>query len=257
MKNAKKSMFITTILMVAVLIVAVSTATFAWYTTNDRAGAQTVEMTSASSSSANIAVGWDKTATGTTITFVTPEDATYDPASPSAMALGQKYDATKFFTAGIAADKTFTAAGTPADVWTVSNGEEGDAAKSSFFVINYNATEAETVAINVSFSGDNADKLCMAIFNGGDLIGITRNDITKKYLVGAINAGDLSTGAEGGLQESDVALDDTITIELGKYEDNGSAHYAEISVYAWLEGGTTGDAAAGKDVSFTMSFVAQ
>ena len=58
MKNAKKSMFITTILMVAVLIVAVSTATFAWYTASGTGSATGAVVQSAASGDANIAVDW-------------------------------------------------------------------------------------------------------------------------------------------------------------------------------------------------------
>ncbi|MBO7177991.1 MAG: hypothetical protein J6V69_02710, partial [Clostridia bacterium] len=69
MKNAKKSMFITTILMVAVLIVAVSTATFAWYTTTTGVNATNAAVSSASSESADIGIAWtnDLTTTSTSI----------------------------------------------------------------------------------------------------------------------------------------------------------------------------------------------
>ncbi len=59
MKNTKKSMFITTLLMVVLLIVAVSTSTFAWFAANDTVVATQTTMTAATSSDANITIGWD------------------------------------------------------------------------------------------------------------------------------------------------------------------------------------------------------
>ena len=56
MKSMKKSMFVTTILMVVLLIVALSTATFAWYTANTNVGTTKVALTSATSTTASIVI---------------------------------------------------------------------------------------------------------------------------------------------------------------------------------------------------------
>lgn len=56
MKSMKKSMFVTTILMVVLLIVALSTATFAWYTANSSVKAELTLVTAASSSNASVVV---------------------------------------------------------------------------------------------------------------------------------------------------------------------------------------------------------
>ncbi|MBO5773680.1 MAG: hypothetical protein J6R44_02475, partial [Clostridia bacterium] len=81
MKNAKKSMFITTILMVAVLIVAVSTATFAWYTAAAGGSVGTSTITSAKSQEANITIGWTAGDNTTSIEDLAP-DKTVAPAVP-------------------------------------------------------------------------------------------------------------------------------------------------------------------------------
>lgn len=56
MKSMKKSMFLTTILMVVLLIVALSTATFAWYTANTAVGATKTTVTSATSATASLVI---------------------------------------------------------------------------------------------------------------------------------------------------------------------------------------------------------
>lgn len=58
MKKMKKSMFITTLMMVVLLVVALSTSTFAWFSANDTVSATQTTMTAATSSAANIAIGW-------------------------------------------------------------------------------------------------------------------------------------------------------------------------------------------------------
>lgn len=56
MKTMKKSMFITTIMMVVLLVVALSTATFAWYTAQSNVTATKTIVTSASSNSASLVI---------------------------------------------------------------------------------------------------------------------------------------------------------------------------------------------------------
>lgn len=56
MKTMKKSMFITTIMMVVLLVVALSTATFAWYTAQSNVTVTDTLVTSASSSSASLVI---------------------------------------------------------------------------------------------------------------------------------------------------------------------------------------------------------
>ena len=69
MKHVKKSMFISTVLMVVMLVAALSTATFAWYTSNNTASSNAVQVGAAQATSANIGIGFYKGATGSTITF--------------------------------------------------------------------------------------------------------------------------------------------------------------------------------------------
>jgi len=54
----RKSMFISTVLMVVLLIVALSTATFAWFSANNTVIATQTTMTAATSTDANITIGW-------------------------------------------------------------------------------------------------------------------------------------------------------------------------------------------------------
>ena len=56
MKRTRKSLFISTVLMVVLLVVAISTATFAWYSAQSTATAQNAKLTTAATTDANIAL---------------------------------------------------------------------------------------------------------------------------------------------------------------------------------------------------------
>ncbi len=73
MKHVKKSLFISTVLMVALMVVALSTATFAWYTAQSSATVTDTTITSATSSSASLVIDEEAAqsnmATNTSITI--------------------------------------------------------------------------------------------------------------------------------------------------------------------------------------------
>lgn len=253
MKHMKRSMFISTILMVVVLVVALSTATFAWYTASNTGSASTGNLVAADSSAANIAVGWTNDATTTSITFAAAP-VTVDPmvpvATPSLESESKTtYDSLTFKTAPMDATGKFgTVVG--ATPWTVSNaqvGTDGEAGyiaagtKSSFFVINHNVNASATVKMKCSIPADdgadvdpvvygNADKLVVAVFVNGDLAGIFTNK--TDYTVGPVNSG----AEASALSASTVGITNEISIPLAAEVKSGTGHFAEITVKAWLDG---------------------
>lgn len=70
--------------MVVLLIVALSTATLAWFSSNDTVSATQTTMTAARSSDATIGIGWSafEAMTGTEISFDTPSIASGEPIMP-------------------------------------------------------------------------------------------------------------------------------------------------------------------------------
>lgn len=106
MKHVKKSMFISTILMVVMLIAALSTATFAWYTSNNTAASTSTMVGAAQANDANIGIGFFRGAQANEINFhnlvdnsnqgyLTPvvPAAYYDPAATADRdtSLGDRY----------------------------------------------------------------------------------------------------------------------------------------------------------------------
>lgn len=262
MKHMKRSMFISTILMVVVLVVALSTATFAWYTASNTGSASTGNLVAADSSAANIAVGWTNDATTTSITFASAP-VTVNPMVPSAVPSiedGSKttYGALTFQTAPMDATGKFgtVAESTP---WTVSDGAEADA-KTSFYVINHNVNASATVKMTCSIPANdgaetptpygNADKLVVAVFVNGDLAGIFTN--RTNYTVGPVAQG----GEASKLGTSAVGITNEISISLAAEVKSGTGHFAEITVKAWLDGADLTQSFAKQTAVFSFSFTA-
>lgn len=83
MKALKKSMFLSTILMVVLLIVALSTATFAWFTASSTVQTNTSTIAAATSSSANLTLSWSDTLAGqSTISLISGAGQAADKWDP-------------------------------------------------------------------------------------------------------------------------------------------------------------------------------
>lgn len=64
-----KSIFISTIAMIVLLVVALATGTFAWYTSQNTATGESAALSTATSTSATIALSWSSSGTGSQVTF--------------------------------------------------------------------------------------------------------------------------------------------------------------------------------------------
>ncbi len=254
MKNAKKSMFITTILMVAVLIVAVSTATFAWYTTTTGVNASEATVRSASSESADIAIDWVSASNSTSITL--EGGPAIQPMAPTAAVTADtKKSAMYFNTAPVDLDGDFTAAGTTTEPWalshTVTTGEEPNIVTNtynSFYVINNNYNNSTSVKMTATFGGTLAENLCVAVFVGDDILGVfAQND----YEVGVITEGGTLTTCDFRVDPTD-ATDNYLTIA-----DIAARGNAQISIYACIDGVELTSELANQNVAtFAFSFAA-
>ena len=268
MKNAKKSMFITTVLMVAVLIVAVSTATFAWYTASGSGTATGALLTSAESTDANIGLGWSKeTATSSTIAL-TNGTSKFAPMAVYAMDGedmvkldatkdgGYDYDDVLFATATVDDQNKFNAPSTNATPWVVSDGTTAN----GFYVRNNNQNAGATVKIGISFAQTgtpaadlpNNDILCVGVFVDGKLEGI----FTKQtaYAAGSVEQGQLKSTVDDQGTAFIKGATATIDIELDAYNAAGTGDNAYIQVKAWFDGTALDQTKADMDAGFTLTF---
>lgn len=162
MKTMKKSMFITTIMMVVLLVVALSTATFAWYTAQSNVGVTDTTVFSAKSSAASIAIDSTGGATSTNTSIAITMNKEIAPmvpyAAPTTATTYSNFTTTTaanqtgFYTAPINAAGNFTADGSaiaPAVIATAKG-----TAQNYFYVINTNGTNDANVQVSVKIDKD-------------------------------------------------------------------------------------------------------
>ena len=254
MKNAKKSMFITTILMVAVLIVAVSTATFAWYTASGTGSAGSASLVAAESSDANIAVGWTKASKTTDITFNTI-DAKFAPMAPkAALVADEAYAASTFYTQTLAQSNTFNGDGTPATPWNVVNSDADAGVTDGFYVINHNQNAGATVKMSLTFTADdNSDLLLVAVYVNGSLKGIYSQ--LASYAAGEIKNGAAPSTLTGDTKGTNVIAAGTeLSFDLAAANADDDTDVALIQVKAWFDGSALDQTGAGDTAGFSFSF---
>ena len=252
MKNAKKSMFITTILMVAVLIVAVSTATFAWYTASGTGSATGAALKAAESSDANIAVDWANNGHGTSIIFDSAETS-LQPMVPQADYLSADYisangeasfDDFKFHSASVdLISNTFNSVSAPS-AWTV---KQNDGDGTVFYVINHNVDSDVNVKMKASFTGDIKNMVNVAVFIDGTLVAIF-NEAGATYKVGPV----VEDQAPSTVLASATAATSGADGYIFTVAKNGG--YKAITIKAWLDGELLTSPNAGKTAGFSFNF---
>ena len=265
MKNTKRSMLITTVLMVVVLVVAISTSTFAWYTASSSGSATSAEITSAQSSSANIAVGWTNTATTSTIAFYNTPGTTVAPMCPTE-ALATKTGTPAFYTNDLSAGGVFNNNRTNANPWTVQNAEidngEGVPATpagefTSFYVVNNNVNAAATV--NMTMTATHANETVKGLLKVAVYARQADADTTHEeaawtclgVLGGTYVYGDPANGVDPDTLGTGEGVA-SIALSLAKNGEAGG--FVEIKVYAWLDGTGLVQTYAGQTVGFSFGF---
>lgn len=197
----KKRMFFTTVLIIALLIVALSTATFAWFSASNVVNVSIITFTASSSDVLNgdLAISWEEDGSDNyEIQFAPAEDMR--PMIPKALPLiGQGYDAfiytekegatvSNFHSSVQAYDESgdyyYYAGAVISESPTVCNSADG---KEEFFLINKNEEFGMKVSVEYKIGGDIEAALRVAMFADGELVGIMGGS-------GALHYGDIVGG---------------------------------------------------------------
>ena len=270
----KKRLLITSIVMMLVVAVALSTATYAWFTSATQVTAQTITMTAGSSDSSALGIAWATSSGnpnfnsgyGTTITAKAPTlgGNGFQPAAP--LALGNSEPT--FYTQKIDAQGNFKSAGTATTVYR--------------FTENVDNTPSNLIHIaNLAQSGTKSVRLTAAINdptsgarNGTALIRIAAyvvSNTTYNYkgvlsLTSAANntaVGEITgpTGSEPNIQQQAASSLLTVTstaasvgINLGNVEPQTEI---TVAVYVWLDGAAFDEAQSGNEASIALTFAAE
>lgn len=256
----RRSLAVTTILMVVLLIVAVSTATYAWFSASNVVNIASITFTASSRNSGGggeadsgaLKITWVENATdadllsaisvlsGNNMKPMIPYSAptsvtTYDDF------VGSFYTATQSTSGGTVFYASNPIAATP---YTCLDPD--DLNKKTFYVHNTGAFIMQ-VTMGFGISGDNASALRVAVFADGAYAGTMR--------VGDMYYGQIVRGATVS-DQSKVAYDDNEEIKF--YIPAESA--AEINLVAWFDGVILNDSGAVHDahlddITFQGAFV--
>lgn len=238
-------------IMVSLLILilvfsAVSTATYAWYSTINRAVGDSISFTSAASdeSGGDLAIGWDTAATAGIITFNPPESELFPMIPKIEPTIGStsygEFIANNFNYSSQKYDDTLGAWITSfAGVTTSPFRLNGTPSKNTmFYVINKLEQDKQSITVKYSILGDLADSLRVALFMGD------AGDTPEETLAGLKLAGIMSKSTFihfGNIQKDDI-VDETETMS-GAYRASGTikfdieaSSYKCLALVAWLDG---------------------
>ena len=287
----KKRLLITSIVMMLVVAVALSTATYAWFTSNASVTASTVSFTAATSDEDSIAIAWaGNTNPGTSITAATA-GVNMNPMVPTAPTIGSTTSTA--FAASFTTGTLYSDAGTPtfntvdggdysADpvIWeTDDNGVTPTGATATSFYIK-NMSTANTVT-NIVVKATIADATGAENVDASELVRIAV--FTKDLGTGGTTAasgdfklrgilsktaGYAATGTvSGGNAASTISTNTTATTaatsgfnicKVASNTDQSLAAGAQVDVVVivWMDGVALNDDTAGKEANITLTFEA-
>jgi predicted ribosomally synthesized peptide with SipW-like signal peptide len=205
----KKRLLITSIVMMLVVAVALSTATYAWFTSSATATANQVTLTAATNNAPSLGISWTDGNYANSINAASPEGG-FAPAAPETLwtdtttgenAHTQTISTVAFTTAmsgtAVAGDFKFNAAGetTLPYTWTdaLSDGH------TSFFLKNQSPANAITaVTMTATIAGEGAELIRVGVFKKGttnyELLGVLANKVEYAYT--AVDSGTFADNTE-------------------------------------------------------------
>ena len=278
-KKYPRMMIISTMIMVVLLIISISTATFAWFSANTIVGTNTLTFTAQHTGDANISISWEPWTEGTAITSNELELSAADPLKPcipkELPEEGETYFDTfrlSFRGATIGIPKGQSTEEQPLEKVFNSNGEpespflskrpqkegfSGD--QYHFYVTNHGVTP---INLEVYFravesqENENLGLLRMSIFVGDDpeqlkyyktLVALDQDELI-----------DQTPDTHYGIIEQGGKPEEFETIETFEYtppiEVAGNNGYKVFAFVAWYDGVYLDDVKAGKQASIEVIF---
>ena len=258
----KKRLLITSIVMMLVVAVALSTATYAWFTSSAAVTASTVSLTASSNSGASIGIAWGTAGESTSITAKAAE-GTWDPMVPLTL------------TAATTSDVTFTGATIRTEGGVQKFNEASsknpfkytstDQTPVEFFHVKNLSTAATNAATVTLTLKDLTGQAPAAITDDNSLlrVGVFASDTSNgSYTLVAVMGVSANLNTEWGsvTTNGDVAsltADNQEVKTVTSYEFNLAANTAKyFKVIAWMDGVALNDGTAGSIVNFGLNFAA-
>lgn len=278
----KKSMLLSTIAMIVVVVVALSTATFAWFSSFESVTTEATLTINAGSAGievreAGASAQWTNTLAPLTASALSPvapkTDITAIAAPSSASYTAAVYTPADFFSA----TKKKNDSGV---LKFISNGDA--TANTNYIFVEFQVRNASTESQNIALTATvvpsnesatdqdkyavNNTKIVMTYAKGissaaGTLVGSTfkyqmteeTDDLSmnKEFDTTATGKASTNLGADNGFTLStDTKAEATVTLTAA---NNTSAEWYTIGVYIWIDGHTADNYAAGASLKATIS----
>lgn len=238
------------LLILILLFVGVSTATYAWYSAINRAVGDSISFTSSTQDQmgGDLAIGWTNTSSLNALTFDTPQSNLYPmiPISQPVIDITTysqfvnnnfNFSAQRYSEALEQWICSFSGQSTTPYVCTVS---DNSIAYQYFYIINKKTTEKQTVNIKYTITGDLADALRVAVFIGDSESGNTdAQNLANLRLVGIL--ANTETIYYKAIEENDIVNQTPVMSDVYRASSSISFLLNESSfkccvMVAWLDG---------------------
>jgi hypothetical protein len=240
--RSSSQLFFTTIAMILLLVVGLSTATFAWFSANSRVGSGSIIFEARNTASASIYLGWVPDSVESSITFSAPEEI--DPMVPSFAPINTtRVDdfTNNFYTASISPEgdngepSVFNENGFRVLPYKAYQGPPDSVETQDYFYVINGSAEPTIVVMQVTFEGDNAALLRVGLFVNETYVGTIR-----PYDVDPMATTHCGPIVEGGNPYSDgfieIPTDMALSFGLGGKVDGSTDHFVRVEVVCWYDG---------------------
>ena len=258
----KKRLLITSIVMMLVVAVALSTATYAWFTQNASVTASTVTMTAGTADGQSISIGWLGSELKTT-SIAAVNGAALQPMAPTTNLTGTNagaYDATnnatgaQFTGALVDLSKNFVSAGVVRNPYTWTAPSEDFNSVTAFYINNDSNSQAVSINVAINSITNNTEKGPTALANGTLLEG--SNKVYYRYDSTAGTYTQLVAGTDYTANVSKVGdaageTNNNTALENGTiFATKGVQDYVRVAIFATTDQSAALDEVNGTDYTF-------
>ena len=260
----KKRLLITSIVMMLVVAVALSTATYAWFTSNAGVTASSVQLTAASNAGASIGIAWgtDELASAITAKAAT---GTWSPMAPATATVGETAATVGFETATIRSYNGNYVFNGPGDATPFDY--ESQTSQKFFRVANTSTSNAATVTMTLrDITGNQAAADTNNLLRVGVFTSTTSNGTyTLRAILSVTDHQEVAYGDIVGDARVDqlvasnakVYTDDDYSFDLDETSNQNGQSVIYFKVIAWMDGYALNDATASSTATFGLNFAAE
>lgn len=241
--RSSTQLFFTTIAMILLLIIGLSTATFAWFSANSRVGSGAITFEARNTASASIYLGWDIDSLESEISFSAPEEI--DPMVPLAEPVVGVTTPDAFYNSFYSASVTpvgplgepsvFNENGFRVIPYKANQAPPDAVALQDYFYIINGSADPTNVMMQVIFEGVNAPLLRVALFTNERYVGTIRPYETDP--MAATHFGPIIENSLAGTDNfGQIPTELSLTFPIGGNNGVATDYYQRLDLVCWYDG---------------------